>query len=1060
MIKNFWLAVLLWIFASTANAVITISNVNPNSGVVKGGNTATITGTDFTGITSIKFQGAVASTFTIVDPSTITVVVPDSQGVTGSVNISLGTSGGTTSFPNSYTYLAPVVDSVSPGQGAVTGGTTVTISGSNLTGIDDVYFNWVSATSFSVIDANTIVAVTPDSQGTTGAVNVGIYTQSPAYTKTYLFSNAFIYSAVTINTVSPNQGSVSGGTNVTITGSGFSGITDVQFNYVSATSFTVVDSNTLTAVIPDSGGTTGSVTVSINTLSKLYSFANAFIYVAPSITTITPSQGPVSGGTNVVISGSNFSGITDVRFNYVSATSFTVVDSNTITAVTPNSGAATGSVSVYIDTLSNSYYFPNQFTYIPPPAISSISPNSGDTFGGLAVTLTGNNFATNTTATINGVSITGLALVNATSITGITPALPIGAYNVVVTSSDGQSSTLSNGFTVNQAAAPTISNIVPGIGDTSGGLATSISGSSFVAGATATLNGVDLTGLTVVSATSITANTPPLPVGVYNLVVTNPDGQISTLNNAFTVILSQQFIAGDLAPRGSPDGALNVGDLVVLSRFINNLETPTQREFIAADIAPLNAPDSALNVADFLILQRAVMGQVTLANVADNTAPNISIISPVNNSYTTTSSTTVSGILDEQATITINGTAVTLDSFLTFTQSINLQEGSNTITLVATDVYGNSQTQTLTVTKDTQAPAAIDASRMSVTQSGSQITVAGSAGSAEAGASVNIIANGQTFTATADTNGLFSITFSASTSDLLQISVSDNVNNSSNTLGYTVGATLQFLTPLDSSTINSQTGNVIGLFSGASNSGINVNGVTACTYSNNFYINNLPLTAGANTLTATHTTDNGSTQSTAINVSSSGSASYKLSADQNCGIAPLNINFNLDTGSSVVQRLDIDYDNDGSIDLSSTTPSTAILQYNYTTAGVYPVTVWVTTAAGVQQLSLNIVVQDQLQLDSMFKVIWSNMFSALVIGDKATAVQYVSQSGLLTIDGIFDSLMPNMTDIYSELSGIEKISISNNISNYAVIRLENGVIKTYIINFSKSSDGVWRVDSM
>ena len=68
-------------------------------------------------------------------------------------------------------------------------------------------------------------------------------------------------------------------------------------------------------------------------------------------------------------------------------------------------------------------------------------------------------------------------------------------------------------------------------------------------------------------------------------------------------------------------------------------------------------------------------------------------------------------------------------------------------------------------------------------------------------------------------------------------------------------------------------------------------------------------------------------------------------------MAPLTVNFAL-TDSNITQlatQLDIDYDNNGSIDFTTTTP------------GVYSVTVWITTSSGVQQRNLNIVVQDAQQ---------------------------------------------------------------------------------------------------
>ena len=59
---------------------------------------------------------------------------------------------------------------------------------------------------------------------------------------------------------------------------------------------------------------------------------------------------------------------------------------------------------------------------------------------------------------------------------------------------------------------------------------------------------------------------------------------------------------GDLAPRGNPDGALNTGDLVVLSRLVLGLETPDAREAVLADMNH----DTVLNVVDLFLLTTAL----------------------------------------------------------------------------------------------------------------------------------------------------------------------------------------------------------------------------------------------------------------------------------------------------------------------------------------------------------------------------------------------------------------------------------------------------------------------
>ena len=75
--------------------------------------------------------------------------------------------------------------------------------------------------------------------------------------------------------------------------------------------------------------------------------ADKFTYVLPpTVTGVSPSSGPATGGTTVTINGSRFAGATAVRFGTVSATSFTVVNNNRITAISPPQAAATVNITV------------------------------------------------------------------------------------------------------------------------------------------------------------------------------------------------------------------------------------------------------------------------------------------------------------------------------------------------------------------------------------------------------------------------------------------------------------------------------------------------------------------------------------------------------------------------------------------------------------------------------------------------------------------------------------------------------------------------------------------
>jgi IPT/TIG domain/PASTA domain len=87
---------------------------------------------------------------------------------------------------------------------------------------------------------------------------------------------------------------------------------------------------------------------------------------APTITSLGPSSGSVSGGTSVAITGTDFEGASAVGFGPLPAASFTVDSEGQITAVAP-AGTA-GSVPVTVTTIAGTTTSSQQFTYQTPPA--------------------------------------------------------------------------------------------------------------------------------------------------------------------------------------------------------------------------------------------------------------------------------------------------------------------------------------------------------------------------------------------------------------------------------------------------------------------------------------------------------------------------------------------------------------------------------------------------------------------------------------------------------------------------------------------------------------------
>ena len=104
-------------------------------------------------------------------------------------------------------------------------------------------------------------------------------------------------------------------------------------------------------------------------------------------------------GTNVVIAGRSFTGTTNVTFNGVDATSFTVNSALQITATVPTN-ATTGSIRVYSPGGNN----PPGTNFVVQPLILSFAPTAG--IVGQSIGLTGQNFSGTTNVQFNGVTAT------------------------------------------------------------------------------------------------------------------------------------------------------------------------------------------------------------------------------------------------------------------------------------------------------------------------------------------------------------------------------------------------------------------------------------------------------------------------------------------------------------------------------------------------------------------------------------------------------------------------------------------------------------------------------
>ena len=347
----------------------------------------------------------------------------------------------------------PTITSFTPTSGLADGTTTVTVTGTGFTGATAVTLNGVVITGFTVVNSTTITFVVP-AGATSGPI--AITTPGGTATSTGTFTVTTPNAAPTISSLSPSTAVAgSAGFTLTVNGTNFVSGTVINFNGTALTT-TFVSAAQVSAMVPAAAlATAGAYPVTATNPAPGGGTSAAVNFTvtapAPTITSFTPTSGPVSTGTaptTVTITGTGFTGATAVTLNGVAITAFTVVNSTTITFNVP-----TGSTSGVIAVTTPSGTATSTTAFVITPAITALSP-SAQVVGGpaLTLTITGTNFTTASTVNFNNVSYTPTSATATTVVVTIPASVlsTVGAYPVSVTTAGGTSNVFT--FTVSNAS--------------------------------------------------------------------------------------------------------------------------------------------------------------------------------------------------------------------------------------------------------------------------------------------------------------------------------------------------------------------------------------------------------------------------------------------------------------------------------------------------------------------------------------------------------------------------------------------------------------------------------
>jgi uncharacterized protein (DUF1800 family) len=223
-----------------------VSSFSPASAAA--GTMVTINGANFTPGSTVKFNGVASGNVNKVSSSVLQATVPTSAT---SGKIVVVTTGGTATSASDFIVTAtpptstPTVDSFAPQSGIA--GSTVTVTGTNLTGATSVKFNGTASSSISNITATSLQATVP-SNATSGKITVvtpgGSATSSSSFTVTATPPAA----APTITSFAPTSGAT--GAVITVNGTNLTGATSVRFNGLATTSISNITATSLQATVP------------------------------------------------------------------------------------------------------------------------------------------------------------------------------------------------------------------------------------------------------------------------------------------------------------------------------------------------------------------------------------------------------------------------------------------------------------------------------------------------------------------------------------------------------------------------------------------------------------------------------------------------------------------------------------------------------------------------------------------------------------------------------------------------------------------------------------------
>ena len=413
-----------------------------------------------------------------------------------------------------FLYLVPpAVTTVQPGRVSLSARSVITVDGSgfNVGATTWCYFTCPEASfalpSVAAVQSSTRVTCVVGPCSSAGSANITLSTDSGrSYTSASSAAAVMFVDLPTVSSVLPAVAVTTGSTLLTVTGQRF-GDPSAQLvcrfggpdNAVRVVPQSILSSSSLVCAAPPFFG---FWTVQLEVLDESVnapSAASAEVVLlqyapVPSLVGISPNVTYGLGTTAAIIYGSNFTASPNLAcwFNMVQLIPAQWIDANSVLCTLP--GASDGIKSIHVTGDGVHYSDPITVMYRAVPTVSSLTPSSGSWHGGTTITVFGSNFdltSSNALCMLGGLTTTAADIqvparvLSSTQLTCVTPAvsgshLPL-TVTVRVSFNGGLELSAGGGAPYTYRFVPSVLDVTPKIGSSSGGATLTVTGSLFTA---------------------------------------------------------------------------------------------------------------------------------------------------------------------------------------------------------------------------------------------------------------------------------------------------------------------------------------------------------------------------------------------------------------------------------------------------------------------------------------------------------------------------------------------------------------------------------------------------